>query len=134
MKKGGKLAIGAVLVAAAGYVAGILSAPRSGRQTRKKLAKSASKARIDAEKQLKTLHGDLKNMINEGEGQLKKTKSKAAGEFKKQLDNSKKTKEKVKMLLSAIRSGEATDPDLKNMLGEAKKAKSNLAKFIKKKI
>jgi hypothetical protein len=36
------------------------------------------------------------------------------------------------MIISAIHSGEATDPDLKDMLEEAKKAKSNLSTFLKK--
>ncbi len=132
MKKESKWALGAVLAVGIGFVAGILTAPNSGKNTRKKLTKSASKARVDAEKQLKQLHSELQNLIKEGEGKLKNSKEKANTELKKQLENSKKTKQKVKMIISAIHSGEATDPDLKNMLQEAKKAKINLANFLKK--
>lgn len=130
MRKEGKLAIGAAVVAGIGYVAGVLTAPRSGWRTRRKLANSASKARVDSEKQLKQLHSDLRDLIKEGDAKIKN--SKASKELKKQLENSKKTKQKVKMIISAIHSGEATDPDLKGMLEEAKKAKLNLSKFLKK--
>lgn len=134
MKKGSKLALSAVVAAGAGFVAGILTAPRSGWRTRRRIAKSASKARVDGEKQLKQLHGELQNLIKDGEAKVKNSKAKADKELKKQLESSKKTKQKVKMLLSAIHGGEATDPDLKSMLEEAKKAKSNLSKFFKKKL
>jgi gas vesicle protein len=130
VKKESKLALGALVATGAGFVAGVLTAPRSGWRTRQKLAKSASKARVDGEKQLKQLHSDLQNLIKDGEVKLKT--SKATKEFKKQLENSKKTKQKVKLLISAIHGGEATDPDLKKMLEEAKKAKSNLSQFLKK--
>lgn len=132
MKKESKLALGAIVAAGVGFVAGILTAPRSGKQTRKKLGQSASKARVEGEKQLKQLHSELQNLIKEAESQVKKSKIKVDEQFKKQLENSKKTKQKVKMIISAIHSGEATDPDLQKMLAEAKKAKTNLSKFIKK--
>lgn len=132
MRKEGKFAIGALIAAGVGFAAGILTAPRSGKRTRKKLAKSASKARVDGERQLKQLHSELQNLIKESEARVKKSKIKVDKEFKKQLENSKKTKQKVKMIISAIHSGEATDPDLNKMLLEAKNAKSNLSKFLKK--
>ena len=78
MKKEGKWVIGASLLAAAGYLAGLLSAPRSGKRTRKKLAKSASRARIESEKQLKQLHSELNKLLDDADGQLKKAKNKAS--------------------------------------------------------
>jgi gas vesicle protein len=132
MRKESKWALGAAIAAGVGYIAGILTAPRSGQRTRKKLSESASKARVDGEKQLKQLYSELQNLIKESETKVKKSKIKVDEEFKKQLENSKKTKQKVKMIISAIHSGEATDPDLKDMLEEAKKTKSNLSKFLKK--
>lgn len=132
MRKEGKFALGAAAAAGVGFIMGILTAPRSGWRTRKKWAKSASKARVDGEKQLKQLYGDLQVLIKDGETKVNKSKTKANKELKKQLENSKKTKQKVKMIISAIHSGEATDPDLKKMLEEARKSKSNLSKFFKK--
>lgn len=132
MRKEGKIAIGAAVAAGVGYVAGVLSAPRSGWRTRRKLAKSASKARIDGEKQLKKLYTDLSANLKEVEIRAKKTKLGADKEVKKQIASAKKTKDKAKLLLSAIHNGEAADPDLKKMIIESKKAKANLAKFLKK--
>lgn len=132
MRKGSKLAIGAALLAGVGYLAGILNAPRSGWRTRQKIKKDASKARIQAEKELKKHYADLIKLIKSGEAKVKQTKSSANNELNKQLNSAKKAKDKVKMLLTAIHSGEASDPDLKKVINEAQKAKSNLGKFIKK--
>jgi gas vesicle protein len=132
MKKEGKWALGAAVAAGAGYVIGILSAPRSGWRTRQKLAKSASKARIDGEKQLKNLYTEINGLIVQGDKKLKQAKQGANSELKKQVASAKKTKEKIKLLLSALHNGDAEDPDLKVMLVEAKKAKANLAKFFKR--
>lgn len=132
MKKEGKWALGAAAAAGVGYVIGILSAPRSGWRTRQKLAKSASNARIDGEKQLKKLYTELNVMLSDADKKLKKAKEGADKELKKQVASAKKTKEKIKLLLSALHNGDAEDPDLKVMLDEAKKAKANLAKFFKK--
>ena len=132
MRKEGKWVIGASVVAGIGYIAGVLSAPRSGWRTRKKLAKSASKAKIDGEKQLKKLYSELSVQLSEAENTIKKAKKGTDKELKKQVISAKKTKEKAKQLLSALHNGDAEDPDLKKMVVEAKKAKTNLAKFLKK--
>ncbi|HEX5797132.1 MAG TPA: YtxH domain-containing protein [Candidatus Saccharimonadales bacterium] len=132
MKREGKLAIGAAIAAGVGYVAGLLSAPRSGKRTRKKLAKSANQAKIDSEKQLKKLYGELNVLLSDADAKLKKAKKGAAAELKKRVAAAKDTKEKVKLILSALHSGEADDPDLQKMIAEAKNAKADLAKFLKK--
>lgn len=132
MRKEGKIALGATAAAGVGYIIGILSAPRSGWRTRKKLAQSASKARTDGEKQLKKLYSDLNLQLNEAEQKMKKAKAGANNELKKQIQSASKTKQKIKLILSALHQGEAEDPDLNKMITEAKKAKANLAKFLKK--
>lgn len=132
MKKESKFALGAMFAAGIGYAVGILSAPRSGKRTRIKLAKSANKAKIDSEKQLKKLYAELSTLVSDADKKLKKTKKDAQASLKKQIDSAKETKQKVKMILSALHDGEADDPDLKEMVVEAKKAKENLAKFLKK--
>lgn len=132
MRKEGKWVIGAALAAGVGYVAGVLSAPRSGWRTRKKLAGSANKAKIDGEKQLKKLYTDLSELITHANKKLKTSGKDVNLQLNKQVTAAKKTKEKTKILLSALHNGEAEDPDLKDMLEEARKAKANLAKFFKK--
>src|SRR5688572_13309660 len=119
MRKAARWLVGTGFVAAVGYVAGLLSAPRSGKRTRKRLAKSASRGRIEAEKQLKQLHSELNKLLDDADGQLKKVKTKANKELTAQIASTKKTRQKVKLLLSALHNGDAADPDLKKTVAEA---------------
>lgn len=132
MKKEGKFVIGAAVAAGVGYAVGVLTAPRSGWRTRQKIAVNASKAKTDAEKQLKQLHTDLSASIEKAESKLTSAKTTANQELKKSIASAKTAKNKTKLVLSALHSGEAPDPDLKKAIDQAKKAKSNLAKFYKK--
>lgn len=132
MKKSGKMALTAAAAAGVGYVSGLLSAPRSGKRTRSKIAKSASKTKTDAEKQLKKLHSELNETIKDAEKQLTKAKSKANDELKQSINSAKETKQKARMILSALHDGDADDPDLKKMVVEANKARIHLSKFVKK--
>jgi gas vesicle protein len=123
---------GALLGAAVGYLTGILTAPKSGKATRKDITKKASLARKDAEKKLKELHGDLDKVLLEADKQKSKAKTKANAELKEATDKAKVAKEKAREMLSAVRSGEAEDPNLQAVLEEVKLAKRNLAKYLKK--
>ena len=64
------MATGALIAAGAGYLAGILTAPKSGKETRRDI----SKARSDSEKQLKKLHSDLNGLIKEAETKTKQAR------------------------------------------------------------
>jgi len=132
MIKKSKIAIGTAVAAAAGYVTGVLTAPKSGKQTRKDISKKASKTKTEGEKQLKSLYSDLTDQVSKGEKKINSSKSKVDKKFKDSVDTAKKTQDKAKQLLSALHDGDADDPDLKKIIGEVKKAKANLGKFIKK--
>ena len=133
MTKRKNIAIGAAIAAGVGYVAGVLTAPKSGKQTRKDIAKSASKARLDSEKQLKKLHSELNDLIKDGEAMSKKTRIKAQKELNEALANGKQAKQKAREVLSALHDGTADDPNLQAMVEEIKLAKQNLVTFVKKK-
>lgn len=130
--KRSNFAVGALLAAGIGYVTGILTAPKTGKQTRKDLGKKATKAKTQGEKELKNLHSDLKGLVAQGEKQIGKAKTKANAEADKALAKAKKAKDKSKLLLSALHDGDVEDPDLKKVLDEAKQAKEDLKKFLKK--
>jgi gas vesicle protein len=71
-----KFAIGTVVAAAAGYIAGILTAPKSGKETREDLKDTAVRTYSAAEKQLKALHTELNQLLDQGRskaGELKGT-------------------------------------------------------------
>jgi gas vesicle protein len=132
MAKKSNFTLGALIAASVGYLAGILTAPKSGSATRKDIAKNASKAKTQGEKQLKKLYKELDVQIKAGERQIKNTKTKADAELKKAVDSAKKSQKKAKLLLSALHEGDAEDPDLKAIVNETKKARADLKKFLKK--
>lgn len=132
-KSAGKVvAVGTLLAAGAGYLAGILTAPKSGKETRKDIAQSASKARTQGERQLKKYHSELNDLIKTADTQTKKARTKASTELKEATDKAKVAKEKARELLSALHDGDADDPNLKAVLEEVKLAKTNLVKYLKK--
>lgn len=125
-------ALGTLLAAGAGYLAGILTAPKSGKETRKDIAKNASKARVDSERQLKKLHSELSGLIKTADERTKKTRDKASTELKEATAKAKVAKEKSREILSALHNGDADDPNLQAALEEIKLAKTNLSKYLKK--
>ncbi len=131
-KQGRKFALGAIVVAGVSYIAGILTAPKSGKETRKDIADSAAKAKIEGEKQLKKLHSELNQLIDKSSIKSKEATKKANREYQEALKKATIAKEKARQLLSALHDGDADDPNLKAVIKEVKSAKENLAKFIKK--
>lgn len=127
------VAVGAIVAAGAGYLAGILTAPKSGKETRNDIAKTASKARVDGERQLKKLHSELTEVLKETEEAAKKTRLKVSDDLNEATKNAKAAKEKAREILSALHDGDADDPNLQAVIDEVKLAKTNLVKYLKKK-
>ncbi len=127
------LAIGGAVVAGLSYVAGILTAPKSGKETRKDINKAAHKAMTDAERRLKLAHSELNGLLNTLSEQAKKGKTIANKELKLALQKAEVVKTKTRELLSAIHEGEASDKDLDEAVKEAKSAVTHLKTFVVKK-
>jgi gas vesicle protein len=125
-------AIGTLIGAGAGYLAGILTAPQSGKDTRKDISNKANKVRRDGEKQLKKMYTDLTALVKEGEARGKKARGKANEQLKESVEKGKKARGKAKEMLSAIHNGEADDPNLQAVIEEVRLAKDNLSKYLKK--
>ncbi|HET7320567.1 MAG TPA: YtxH domain-containing protein [Candidatus Saccharimonadales bacterium] len=132
MGKAKKLAIGAAVAGAAGYVAGLLTAPKSGRETREDIKQAAGQGITEAEKQLKNLHTDLGKAVDEAKNRGEELGGKAQKELKDLADKAKDTKEKVREVLSAIHEGDANDKDLKSAVADAKHALDHLKDYLKK--
>lgn len=133
MTKKSTAAIGTVLVAAAGYIAGLLTAPKSGRETRKDIRKAAQKAKSEAERKLKQAHSELNKLLDEAAALASKSKGKAGDEFEKARARAEKIRQKTRELLSAVHEGEAEDRDLQKAINDIKEASSYLKKFVTKK-
>ncbi len=128
----GKFVLGTAIAAAAGYIAGILTAPKSGKETREDIKNKAVETYSAAEKELKKLHtqlGDALVVANEKASELKKTGGK---KFEEAVASGSKAKEKAREMLSSLHDGEAQDKDLQSAITEATKAIKNLGTYLKK--
>jgi gas vesicle protein len=127
------VAIGGALAAAAGYVTGILTAPKSGKETRKDIETAAVKAKTDAEAQLKKLHSELGDLITTGKGKMNDVKDAVQKDLGKAVSQAEVAKEKARDLLSALHEGDAQDKDLQKAIDEVKKATEHLKAYLEKK-
>ncbi len=131
-KRGNSVALGALLVAGIGYVAGVMTAPKSGRETRKDIQRAALKAKSEAEHKLKDLHSELTQLIDESLKKGKNLKQTAKNELVDALSTAQVTKEKARELLSALHEGEADDKDLQKAIKEVKASIDHIKKYLKK--
>ncbi len=127
-----RLAIGSGIAAAAGYIAGILTAPKSGKETRADVKKATNETIAQAEKDLKRLHTELGKVIDEARIKGDKLSAKAKNELADLVDKAKDSKEKVREVISAVHEGDAEDIDLKKAVKEANTALDHLREFLKK--
>lgn len=128
--KSRNLAVGGAVLAGISYVAGILTAPKSGRETRKDINKAAHKAMTDAERHLKLAHSELAELLVTLKEQANKGKDLANKELQLALEQAEVVKTKTRELISAIHEGEASDKDLDVAVKEAKAAVKHLKSFI----
>ena len=127
-----RLMIGTGIAAAAGYVAGLLTAPKSGKQTRKELQKATNAGLKSAEQDLKKLHTELGDMLNDSKKAGNDLNKKAQSELNDVVNSAKDAKEKVRELISAIHEGGADDKDLKKAIKDARAAVEHLRDYLKK--
>jgi gas vesicle protein len=127
-----KVAVGAALAAAAGYLTGILTAPKSGKETRDEIKNSAIRKKTEAEKELKKLHTELTDLIGDVKDKGMTMSAKTSKELEAFVDKAVVAKEKARELLSALHEGDAEDKELQQAIAEANKAIDHLRKFVKK--
>lgn len=128
-----KWALGAVLAAAAGYVAGILTAPKSGKETRQDIKAAAEKGMSEAEKQLKKLHTQMSDLLGEARSRVGSLKGSAQKELQTAMQKTTEAKEKARVMLTALHEGgDADDKDLRAAIDEANQAIDHLKTYMKK--
>ncbi len=120
------------LAAAAGYVTGILTAPKSGKETRDDVRKAAQSGLTEAERQLKNLSGELADLLNEAKKQSAKMSDKARGELDGLIEKARAAREKAREVVSAVHEGDAEDDDLKLAVNQANSAFRHLRDYLKK--
>ena len=127
-----RAAITGTVAAAAGYIAGVLTAPKSGKQTRDDLKNKAGDGRAEAEKDLKRLQEELDKVIKDAKAGSGKLGKKAQKELAELVDKAKDNKQKASEVLSAIREGDAEDRDLQRAIKNANTAVKHLRAYLKK--
>lgn len=128
---GRKIAIGSTIAGVVGYLAGVLTAPKSGEQTRKDIANKAGDLKDDAESQLVDLNNELIGLIKSTKIKTVALSSSARAEFNEAVVRAKDAQNKTTQALKAAKAGEASDPDLNKAVKQARLAIKNLGKFFK---
>lgn len=131
-KKSSNWALGAAIAGVAGYVVGILTAPKSGKETRQDVMHTATKAKKEAEAKLKELHQELDEVMAKGKTKAASFSAARKKDYDAALDKAKQAKAKARELLSAIHEGEAEDKDLNQAIKEVTEAIAHVKTFIKK--
>jgi gas vesicle protein len=126
-----KIAIGSAIAGAAGYLAGVLTAPKSGQQTRHDIAHKAVDVKYSAEDQLMDLNDELKNLVKSTKDKTTNLSSTARAELNEAVIRAKDAQNKSAQVLKAVKAGEASDPDLNKAVKQARLAIKNLGKYLK---
>ncbi|HET7827462.1 MAG TPA: YtxH domain-containing protein [Candidatus Saccharimonadales bacterium] len=126
-----KIAIGSAIAGVVGYAAGILTAPKSGKQTRSDIVDTADNVMGSAEVQLVEASDELKTLLKSSKDKAIAMSSSARTEFNEAVIKAKDAQNKAGVVLKAFRQGEADDPELNKAVKQAKLAAKNLGKFLK---
>jgi gas vesicle protein len=128
---GKKMALSAVVAGVAGYLGGILTAPKSGKETRKDIVENAEGFKEDAEDQLKKANDELKVLLKDTKTKSVALSAQAREEFNEAVLRAKDAQNKASTTLKAVKNGAADDPDLNKAVKQARLAVKNLSKYFK---
>lgn len=125
-------ALGSALSAVAGYLTGLMTAPKSGQELREELKQTNAKNLSDLQRDLNNLNQELDSVIKKAD--LKKTEltEKAGQELQGLVEKTQAAEAKVQEIVEAVRSGDANDEDLKRALKNSKSALEHLKDYLDK--
>lgn len=129
-----RFAIGAMIAGIAGYLAGLLTAPQSGKETRQDIKDTAVRGMREAERQLKKLHTELNDVLAEATERADKLSGKAKEELEVAVEATRRAKETAREILSAVHEGRADDKELEKAIKDAQKAITHLKGYLKKRV
>lgn len=122
--------LGVALGLLVGYAAGVLSAPKSGKETRQDIADVGAKFVHQAGDTIDNLQDQLNDLINLAKDQVSTLNDRRKEELEKLVHTAKDASDKANSIYSAVKEGKADDPDLKKAVENFKKAKNHLATFL----
>lgn len=131
MKKNSRnIIVGAILVGAASYVAGILTAPKKGKETREDIRHASVNFKISLEKALKKLYTDSSRQLE----RALNVNQNLTAQTKKELDlliaSVKHAKDKIKVYLTSLRDGEIEEEEITLLLTDGRDNTERLKFFV----
>ncbi len=126
------VAILALVAFGAGVATGLLTAPKSGKETRDDLKKASGKLKEELDKRYSEVQGSLSETIDQAMSQVGNFRGSAQDKLEELIDQAKQAEYKVKDVYRAMRHGDADDKNLDKAIDQANKAKNHLFKFLNK--
>lgn len=126
-----KFMIFALITGIFGFLAGILTAPKSGKETRKDISKKAVEIKAESIEKLSSVEAELADLVKRLKGQTNSLNAKARAEFNEASIRARDAQNKSKTVLKAIKTGKAENSDLDEALGQSKAAIKSLKKYLK---
>lgn len=127
---GSKFAVGALIAGAAGYITGILTAPKAGQYTRKEIADKAVGAKMTTVQELDLAYKELVELTKKAKDKSVALSATARNQFDDALVKARDAQDKAAHVLKAVKTGEAEDPELNKAIKQARQAKKNLGKYF----
>lgn len=133
MAKNKKFGIGIIIGAIAGVLAGFLTAPKSGKETREDIKKKASEVKGSAERRLKDAYKELGSLSDDAKKKAKQLGGKAKDEMDDLAKKADDLKEKVKSAITSIKSGDDDNDDatIDQLLKDLSAIKDKIAGYAK---
>lgn len=111
MSKGKRLGLGIVLGAIGGVITGLLTAPKSGKETIQDLKDKAVEVKGSAERKLKEAHKELDKVSKDAKDKAKNLQGKAKEEMDELGKKADDLKDKAKNAITSIKSGDDDSDD-----------------------
>ena len=128
----GKIAISALIAGAIGYGIGILTAPKSGKETRDDVKVAAQNYSKKVEQRLQNYHNELTELLAEAKITGMNYRGKARVELDKLLDVAVEARHRVNLAISALQKGDKVDTELESAITEADESIKKLKDFVEK--
>jgi gas vesicle protein len=127
-----QILVGSGLAAVAGYLAGILTAPKSGKQTRGDIVNNSKRAVKKAEREAKKVQAEADDAVKQLKKQGAKASKLSKDDFNDLTDKAKTAGTKAKAVATAFKDGKADDEELNRAVNQAKSAVKNVRKYLQK--
>lgn len=133
MAKGKKFGLGIVIGAAVGVVAGLLTAPKSGKETRQDIKNKAHEVKGSAERKLKDAHKELARLSEDLAKKAQVLKGQAKTELNDLGTKAEELKAQIKAAITSIKSGDddSDDATIDQLLKDFEALRSKIATKIK---